>query len=196
MQNVGLSESEAKRIEANYHDLYKVSDQWVDQRIQQASKDGYVDLAFGLRLRTPMLSQVILDSSTVPYEAQKEARTAGNALGQSYGMLNNRSAIATMNRVINSPYVDRIFPIMHIHDSQYFMVEDDIDLVHWFNKVLIEEMSWQDLPELEHPTVRLGASLDIFWPHTGESVTLPNNASPEAIRELTEAHKKKIKEKG
>jgi hypothetical protein len=58
-----------------------VSDQYVADRLLQASKDGYVEVAFGLRVRTPLLSQVVWGSSRVPFEAQAEGRTAGNAMG-------------------------------------------------------------------------------------------------------------------
>ena len=37
----------AKEIEKGYHELYKVSDQYVQDRLKQASKDGYVEVAFG-----------------------------------------------------------------------------------------------------------------------------------------------------
>ena len=90
MSKFGFSEERAKKIEAKYHELYKVSDEWVKAHLDQASKDGYVTCAFGLRLRTPLLKQVIKGTSKTPYEAEAEGRTAGNALGQSWCLLNNR----------------------------------------------------------------------------------------------------------
>jgi hypothetical protein len=45
-------------------------------------------------------------------------------------------------------------------------------------------MQWQELPEIQHPTVKLGAALDIFYPDWAHSITLPNNADPETILNL------------
>ena len=78
MKNVGLSEKEAKSIENSHHELYKVSGEWREARIQEASKLGYITVAFGLRLRTPLLKQVIMGTGKTPHEANSEARTAGN----------------------------------------------------------------------------------------------------------------------
>jgi DNA polymerase-1 len=82
-RQLGWTKEKAMKIEANYHDLYKVSDKYIADRIQQASKDGYVTVAFGLRLRTPMLAKTILGTRSTPFEAAAEGRTAGNAMGQS-----------------------------------------------------------------------------------------------------------------
>lgn len=168
-------------IEAGYHELYQVSDQYVQDRLKQASKDGYVDVAFGLRVRTPLLSQVVFGGSSMPYEASAEGRTAGNALGQSYGLLNNRAANAFMEKVRASKYRLDIKMVALIHDAIYILIRDDVAVVEWANRELIKEMQWQDLPELQHPTVKLGAALDIFWPNWGTATTLPNGASQETI---------------
>ena len=104
MQNSGLSRKIAKSIEASYHKLYYISDQWVAKKIEEASQKGYVEVAFGLRLRTPLLKQVVLGTSKTPYEAKSEARTAGNALGQSWCMLNNRAASEFMSKVRKEKY--------------------------------------------------------------------------------------------
>jgi DNA polymerase-1 len=184
MANLGWTEDKSKAIEANYHELYKVSDEYVAQRLQQASKDGYVEVAFGLRVRTPLLAQVMWGSSRVPYEAQAEGRTAGNALGQSYGLLNNRAAVAFMNKVWQSPYRYDIKPVALIHDAIYLMVRDDLSVVSWVNQNLIQEMRWQELPEIQHQQVKLGAALDLFWPDWSNPITLPNEASTEEILKM------------
>lgn len=184
MSNLGWPQDKSQAIEANYHELYKVSDEYTQMRLQQASKDGYVEVAFGLRVRTPMLKQVIFGSSSVPYAAAAEGRTAGNALGQSYGLLNNRAAVEFMQKVWASKYRYDIKPVALIHDSIYLIIKDDLEVVEWTNRELIKSMKWQDLPELRHPTVKLGANLDIFWPDWAHATTLPNNASKEVIYEL------------
>lgn len=188
VKNLGFSEKEAKEIEKAYHDLYKVSDEWVKAKMDQASKDGYVDVAFGLRVRTPLLGQVLRGHRTTPYQAEAEARTAGNALGQSYGLLNNRAANAFMEKVWASPYKHDILPIALIHDAIYLLVRDNIEVVKWVNDNLIAEMQWQELPEIQHDTVKLGAELDLFWPSWADDVTIPNQASKEEIRSLSVQH--------
>lgn len=182
MANEGMSEIEAKRIEAAYHEMYTVSDQWVESKIKQACKDGYVTVAFGLRVRTPILAKTVLGTKRTPYEAQAEGRTAGNALGQSYGMLNNRAGIEFQERTLASPYRLDIKPFAHIHDAQYMLVRDDADVVEWVNTNLVECMEWQDLPEIQHPDVPLGGELDLFYPSWANSVTIPNGMSAEDIQ--------------
>ena len=186
MVNEGWDEEKAKRIEARYHELYQVSDAYIQTRLQQASKDGYVEVAFGLRVRTPLLSQVVFGAKGMPYEAAAEGRTAGNAMGQSYGLLNNRAAVDFMKKVWASPYRLDIKPIALIHDAIYLLVRDDVFVVEWANRELIKSMQWQELPEIQHPTVKLGAALDIFWPSWANPITLPNNATQEEIREIAE----------
>lgn len=189
VNNLGFPEQEAKSIEAGYHELYKVSDDYVQTRLAQASKDGYVDVAFGLRVRTPLLGQVVFGSGRMPYEAAAEGRTAGNALGQSYGLLNNRSAMDFMRKVWASKYRLDIKPVALIHDASYFVIKDDVEVVEWANNELIKSMQWQELPELQHPTVKLGAALDIFWPSWAKATTLPNGSSQESIINICNATK-------
>jgi len=184
MNNVGLSKKVAQAIEKAYHEMYIVSDEWVQKKLEQASHDGYVTVAFGLRVRTPILKQTILNNSKTPYEAQAEGRTAGNALGQSYGLLNNRSGIDFHNRLMDSRYKYDIKPIAHIHDAQYFLVRKDITTLKWFNDNLVETMEWQQLPEIQHPAVKLGGNVEVYWPNWATVTTLPNNATEDEIRKL------------
>ena len=184
MNTLGFPEDVAKAIEHGYHELYKVSDQYVQNCLKQASKDGYVTVAFGLRIRTPLLAQVVFGARGMPYEAAAEGRTAGNALGQSYGLLNNRAAVAFFKRVWKSPYRLDILPVALIHDAIYILIRDRIDVVEWANKTLIEEMRWQELPEIQHPSVKLGAALDLYWPDWSNAITLPNEANRATIIEI------------
>ena len=182
MSNVGLTEDEAKKIEANYHEMYKVSDEWVDAKITQAAKDGYVSVAFNLRVRTPTLKRSFMNSSLTPYEAQAEARTAGNALGQSYGLLNNRAGIDLQRRVLASQYRLDILPVAHIHDAQYFLVRDDVDVIKFLNQELVECMEWQELAEIEHPSVGLGGELSVFHPTWADEFVFPKNGTIHDLR--------------
>lgn len=193
---LGFPEEDAKRIEAGFREMYKVSESWVDEKIKFASIHGYVDLAFGLRLRAPLLKQVIWGGSRVPTAASAEARTLGNAVsGQSYGLLNNRACNEFMQRVWSSPYKYDIFPIAMIHDSIYLLIRDDLEIVAWVNKELPECMSWQELPEIQHPDVKLGAELDVHYQGWHQPITLPNNATVAEIKQICEEGRLKYEQK-
>lgn len=192
VNNLGFPEEKAKAIEQGYHDLYKVSDEYVQARLHQASIDGYVEVAFGLRVRTPLLKQVMFGRSKMPYEAAAEGRTAGNALGQSYGLLNNRAAVDFMNKVWASTYRYDIKPVALIHDAIYLLIKDDVNVVEWANRELINSMRWQELPEIQHPTVKLGAALDIFWPDWAHATTLPNDADQATILSICKKTKEEL----
>jgi DNA polymerase-1 len=179
----GLTKGEAVRIENSFRELYTVSIDWVNDKLNQASIDGYVTGAFGLRVRTPVMKQVIMGNSKTPSEAEAEGRTAGNALGQSYGLMNTRAGTDFLNRVRRSKYVMDVRPMAHIHDAQYFLIRDDYELLDWINVELVDAVQWQDLPELEHPTVKLGGDLSIFYPHWGSEIVIKNGANANAIRE-------------
>lgn len=189
MNNLGWSKEKAQKIELNYHILYVESDEYISKRLEQASKDGYVEVAFGLRLRTPLIGQVVWGASRMPKEAAGEGRTAGNAMGQSYGLLNNRAANAFMAEVWKSEYAHMIFPVALIHDAIYLYIKDDPKVVAWANVKLIEAMRWQELPEIQHPTVKLGAALDIFWPSWANPITIPNDCSVDTLIEVCAAGK-------
>ena len=182
VNNSGFTPEEAKEIVANYKNLYKESEEYANNRIAQAAKDGYVQIAFGLRLRTPLLKRTVMSSSMKANISEAEARTAGNALSQSYGLLNCKAANDFMERVYASPYKYDITPVMQIHDAQYYIFPDDVEIVKWVNDNLAECMSWQDLPELQHDVVKLGAELDLLYPHWGNPITLSPNWTIAEIR--------------
>ena len=183
MENSGIPEKEAKQIEANFHKLYAATDNWNNAMLDKAGSCGYVDLAFGGRLRTPILAQTIANTRSTPYEATAERRSAGNALIQSYGLLTNRAAIEFQERALASKYALDIKIVALIHDAIYLVIKDDVHVVKWVNDNLISCMEWDDLPELKHPTVKLGASLELFYPHWGHSIEIPNNASIQEIKQ-------------
>ena len=180
----GLKPDVAKAIEANYHELYEVSDKWVMDRLEEASRQGYVELAFGLRLRTPLLQKVVFNSASMPFQAHQEMKTAGNALGQSYGLLNSHSANLFMKRVWESDYCYSVFPCMQVHDSQYYMVRNTLDCLKWVNDNLIECMEWNQLGPIKHPDVHLGATLELYHQSWAEKISIPNRASKADIRRI------------
>lgn len=191
MVNCGFSEEKAKKIEKAYHEMYVVSDKWVQDRLAAAAQCGYVTVAFGLRLRTPMLRQCILGTRKTPYEATAEGRTAGNAMGQSYGLLNSRSAMAFGKDVRASQYRLDIKPCAQIHDAQYYLVRNDVHVLAWVNKTLVPHVQWQELPEIQHDEVKLGGELSVFHPSWADELTLPNGADADQILSLATEHMSK-----
>jgi DNA polymerase-1 len=186
MKNCGFSEQESKDIEANYQTLYKKSFDWVHEKTQQASRDGYATAAFGLRIRCPLLGKTVLNSRATLRQAAAEARTLGNAIsGQSYGLLNGRASVEVMRQVRKDKFLrTRIKQCAHIHDAQYFYVKDDFNAIAWLNHALPKAMRWQDLPELKHDRISLPAELDIFYPSWAEPFQLDNDLTPEQIKEV------------
>lgn len=182
MTNLGLDEATARKIEAGYHALYKVADEWVEKKLQQACKDGYVTGAFGLKLRTPLLK--MNGPGKLHYKAAAEGRTAGNMLGQSYGMLNSRAANEFRERVWASKYRHDILLCGQIHDACYIFWRNTVAITKWVNDNLIDCMQWCGLVELQHPKVKLGAGLDIFYPDWAHATTLKNRMSQRAILNL------------
>jgi DNA polymerase-1 len=195
VKTFGLSKKDAQAIEDNYHALYAVSDAWVKEQLCKAQKAGYVELAFDLRLRTPSLPRVLMDhKDKLPYESYSEMKTAANALGQSYGLLNNRAGNAFMERVWASKYRCDILPIAHIHDSQYYMIRNNLGCLKFTNDNLVECMEWNELDAIYHPEVGLGSSLDIFWPTWADPIGLPNRASLAEIQQTINAELQRRKE--
>ena len=184
MKNCGFSEEKAKLIESRYHEMYTVSDMWVQAKLDEAAKTGYVTAAFGLRVRTPLLAQVLRGTCKTPYEAEAEGRTAGNALGQSWCLLNNRAGSEFMRKVRASEFRLDIRPSIHIHDAQYFMIRDNMDTLQYTNKHLVEAVNWQDHPDIAHPEVGLGGELSLFYPTWANEIEIPNHATPEEVHQI------------
>jgi DNA polymerase-1 len=184
MKNCGFSEAEAKRIEASFKKLYKVSIDWVNQKLNQAGRNGYVTAAFGLRVRTPLLAQVIRGNSKTPFEAEAEGRSAGNALGQSWCLLNSRAWVEFMGKVRKSPYRLDIRPSAQIHDAGYAIVPDDARIIAWVNEHLVKAVEWQDHPEIYHDQVKLGGEVSLFWPNWSNEIVIPNGANENQIPEI------------
>lgn len=181
MTNCGFSEEKAKLVESKYHELYAVSDKWVASKLDEASQKGYITAAFGLRVRTPLLKQVIRGNSKTPFEAEAEGRTAGNALGQSWCLLNSRAASEFMGKVRTSKHRLNIRPAAHIHDAQYYIIKDDVEAVAYTNEHLVKAVEWQDHPDIAHDSVKLGGELSIFYPNWSKEIVIPNGAKEDEI---------------
>ncbi len=178
VKNCGFSIDAAKRIEQGYHSLYRVSGLRLNEKLALASKQGYLDVAFGLRVRAPLLHKYGLSLS----HSQAEGRTIGNAWGQAHGLLNTRAGTAFLKRVRseNQP----VYPCAQIHDAQYFIAKKEPELIHWVNKHLTDEMRWQELDEIRHPDVGLSGELDVFRFSWAKGHTLKNNASLSDVQKV------------
>lgn len=186
MTNCGFSEKEARRIEENFKKLYQVSIDWVEQKLDQASQDGFIVAAFGLRVRTPLLAQVVRGNGKTPHEAEAEGRSAGNALGQSWCLLNSRAWVEFMRKVRKSKHNLSIRPCAQIHDAGYALVRDDVACLAYMNKHLVQAVKWQDHPEIWHDQVKLGGELSIYWPSWAKEIVIPNGADENTIPEIIE----------
>ena len=171
VKNCGFTIDTAKKIEQGHKEMYKVAEQRTQEKLALASKQGYLDVAFGVRVRTPLLQKFGLSLS----HSQAEGRTVGNAWGQSYGLLNTRAGTAFLKavRACDKP----VYPCAQIHDAQYFLALADPNLILWVNEHLTDEMRWQELDEIRHPDVGLSGELDIFRFSWSRGHTLKNNAS-------------------
>lgn len=181
VKNCGFTPEEAKAVEGRYQDLYKVSIDWVNDKLNQASRDGYVTGAFGLKVRTPLLAQVIRGNKKTPTEAEAEGRTAGNALGQSWCLLNTRAGSEFMGKTRKSKHKYQVRPCAQIHDASYYVIPDDLDVLMYVNKHLVKAVQWQDHPDIYHPDVGLGGEVSIFYPTWAKEIEIPNGATQEEI---------------
>lgn len=158
-KNCGMSVEDAQATEKAYHDLYQVSDQYSLDAIKLASKQGYLDVAFGLRLRCPRLQ-----TDTTSHIARSQIRTLNNAMGQSYCALTMRASIwfGHVTRMLG--YGTKILPCLTVHDALYFRSEDDVQTLK-VTKLLIERaFAWQEDPKISHPKVKLKGDLEHFYP--------------------------------
>ena len=183
VSNIGIEKNEAKLIERQYHDLYSVSDIFTQQNIDFAEKHGYMKCAFGMQIKCPLLAMTLSNNALTPYAAVAEARSANNAVTQSWGMLINRALIATNKLIEQSNMMYDIYPINTIHDAAYFLVKDDPMSVKFLNDTLINEMQWNAHPSISSNEVMMEANLEIgkSW---DKQFTLPNNATTEKIKEI------------
>jgi DNA polymerase-1 len=188
MEQCGFDQETAERIESNYHELYKVSDQFVAAELEKARQRGYVEVAFGLRVRTPILAQTVDTERHTPFAAKAEGRTAGNALGQSWGLLNNRACSEVMNRLRTKDrhYRQKIRVCCQIHDAQYYMIKGDQEVLLYLNHYLSRAVQWQEHPAIAHNEVKLSGELSVFYPSWAEEYTISNNATFGELDDLGE----------
>lgn len=194
--NCGFSKEEAKMLYEAYHKEYAVTDAYNQSRLELAARQGYLTLAFGLRLRCPLLRRTPREGDRNSYRTlAAEKRTVNNADGQSYGMLNDRAVVEHMERVWNSPYRYDILYINPIHDASYYIIKDDIDVIKFHNDSLAKAMLWQDDPRIAHDKVKLGGEMDLCYESWANPITIPNFVDKETIFKLWDEGVAKIEKK-
>lgn len=187
MQNCGFDEKTAKAIENSYHTLYRESDIWVQNHIIEASKKGSSTVALGLKVRTPLLK-----GQSYPFKssaAQAQMRTVGNALGQGWGILNDRAMNEVLIKVRELGLEKDILPVSKIHDACYYLVKDDVDCVRILNDLTVKASRWQEHPAIQHDIVKLHGNLDLFYPDWAHPITLPDSITNTELFKLAEEHK-------
>jgi DNA polymerase-1 len=183
-KRAGFPMDEAETIVANYANLYKESKEATDIRIAKAVEEGYVTVAFGLRVRTPLLKMAVIDDpKNMPPIIAAEIRTAANAMSQSYGQLTNLVMVKTIRDSEEAGYATDILPCCIIHDAAYFICRRNVTALKFLNDCLGKHMAWVP-PELYHPTVGLSGEMECFYPAWSTPIKIPNEASKEEIREI------------
>jgi len=175
------SRERAEEISDAFDNLYRATKQFNDSNILLAKQQGYLDVAFGLRVKCPRINAK--DSKV----ASSEGRSINNSSTQSYGMLTNKASIIFLEKLKASKYPLDIKMINQVHDCIYFIVKEDVEVIKWLNDNLIEAMSWKDDPALEGP-VPMEAELDIGY-NGAYCKTLKNSATIEDVQVFLDALK-------
>lgn len=110
----------------------------------------------------------------------QEIRTLNNASFQFWSIL----AILTINKlhqlIDEKKYENDIQVTATIHDSIYFIIRDDVEIIKWLNDVLVPVMT---VDYIENQTVPNSAELEI-GPDWAEVYPIRNNATEEEIKEV------------
>ena len=53
-------------------------------------------------------------------------------------------------------------------------------------------MEWNELPELQHPTVKLGAQLEVYYPDWSNPIKIPNRISRIDLKQLLDIKTEEI----
>lgn len=182
VKNSGLNPQLAEEVYKNYHEAYKTSNNWKARHLSYCNDTGFVEGAFGLKIRANKLTRKA--DRYLPVITDKQKRTIGNALVQGWGMLNNRALNEILETVDNLGLTEYIYPVASIHDANYFVVKNNVALLHWFNEIVVEAISWQEDDRLIHPQVRLTGNLEIYFPSWSKGITIPNSITEPELEKL------------
>ena len=182
MNNQGYSEEKSKRLEESFHRLYQVYFGKLKEITDRAAIDGFVTVAYGLRIDAPAISKSVLGTKVTPATVDAEVRSLSNAICQSYGQMNTFAADDFMRRVWDSKWKYDIQIQALIHDAIYLFVPQNLECIEWVNENLIECMTIQMEPNIAGSDVTLEANLDVHYPTWAQALELPNNADQEVIK--------------
>jgi DNA polymerase-1 len=166
----------ARAINDAFDELYKVTVQFNENNIALAKKQGYLEVAFGLKVQCPRINSK--DNGV----ASGEARSVNNASSQSYGMLTNHASIEFLNRLKASEEKLNVKLVNQVHDCIYGIAKINPITIKWINDNLIDCMEWKDDPALEGP-VDMTAELDLGL-DAAHCKTIKNKATLEEIEEF------------
>ncbi len=166
------SKAEAEAVFDGYHKLYRDTAIYAERNTEKAKAQGYINGAFGLKLRTPGIR------SRDQQKVGSEGRSLNNMTIQSYGLLMNRAGINFQKRIEEDHVVNNVMLVNQIHDALYGLVRNTPNMVKWLNDNLIDCMIEEFLPEQQIP---LEAELDI-GPSWDKQHTLKNNLTVEEIK--------------
>lgn len=182
---LGCSQEKSKEVYNAFHKLYSGLSEFASKNVKSAQQNGYVDCAFGLRLRTPLLAGTN-PTRRLSKAASSEALSASNAATQSYGMLMNRALIEFEEKILASKYRNDILNANTIHDAGYGLCRATPEVIKFVNDELINCMSWQE-GAIASDQVKMMAEVD-FGVNWAEQYTMKNNQSIEQIIEFLETH--------
>ena len=151
-QLLKCSKAKAESVFNAYHNLYAGTAVYAERNVTLAKRQGYVTGAFGLKLRTPGIN------STDSGKASAEGRSLNNMTIQSYGLLTTRASIWFNERIELDGMTNDVLLINNIHDAIYVECKNNIEVVQWVNKNLIECMT---VDYKENQLIKLTAELDI-----------------------------------
>lgn len=184
-RTLGCSKKEAIRIVEAYHELYPGLAAFSEDNINFARRYGYIECAFGLKLRTPILERS--KGGELSHEAATEGRSSSNAKTQSWGLLMNR-ALDEFNGVLEqSEFKDDVRLTNTIHDAGYGLVRATPEAIKFVNDKFISAMLWQEHPDIQSEDVKMMANLDLglSWDKQTE---MKSNLSLEEIQEFLESN--------
>jgi len=190
MQVLKCKKSRAAEISEAYDLLYSGLGAFSKKQEMHGRTNGYIECAFGLRLKTPKLGKrgpnEFMDRNGNPkrltQDQSSEARSGGNAATQSYGMLINRAAVELDQRTETSDFVDDIKLTNTIHDAIYGLVKNTPEAIKFVNDNLIDCMAWQDDPALKS-NIKLEAEVD-FGPSWDKQYTMKNDISIDEVKQF------------
>ena len=187
----GFPEMVAHKVYGNFLEMNQVTIAWQEDKMYEACDKGYVTLAYGLRLRTPALALCVFGSAYLPQDARQQAKTATNALCQSYSQITGRASIKVFDEINASKYRGRAFQLCDIYDCLILAVPNTVEAIVFFNEMLVRIMTdISEVPELAHDVVKLEAELEVCYPDWSNPIEIPNGATAKEIKKIIkERHK-------